>query len=568
MSGLKKLKLFIGSALLLVAFTMSASIPPETIVAEFDGGTITLGYLEERIELLPPMYQPKYSLYEGKKELLNDICTEELFYQEAIQQNVRNDERYFNNIDPQIKSVYYGEFKKDIVDEKIQYTEAEKIAFFNENSQLFPAATYEEAKEEIEKRMRPLKEKEIMQLYKDKFFDKYQIAFQEDAIMQFNLTNIDSNLIDADLVLIESNHPDLQLTKGELAEKWDSLPEQNTRNLRSNEDLKRYLEYITEQEVFFLEAVEKGYDKNENVLNIIEQIHRNMMLRTIYNQLVVDPIKLDTESLKNYYNENIEQFSTKPYRKIQTFGFESEAVAKKMLKEVRALVKKADEEALKELISQNSIYSNKNGVIDHIYQNDIIPGIGKDEVYSQYVWNTKPNKFSKIFKNSKDVWVFLQVLEDVKAVATPFAEIEEKVKKDKMNTESRAAFEKLKESFIDKYNLKVYPERMIEILSAEEYFNKAESAQKRRRFNDAIYYYEEVIKHYKNNSDDYKATFMKGFLYAEELKDKENALISFRQVLSDFPEAELHESAQFMIDELEGKTNLIDQFESETNKSE
>ena len=72
---------------------------------------------------------------------------------------------------------------------------------------------------------------------------------------------------------------------------------------------------------------------------------------------------------------------------------------------------------------------------------------------------------------------------------------------------------------------------MVVTLSAEEYFNKAEAAQKRRRFNDAIFYYDEVIKHHKNDKDDYKAMFMKGFLFAEELKDTEKAIAIFEEFL-------------------------------------
>ena len=133
---------------------------------------------------------------------------------------------------------------------------------------------------------------------------------------------------------------------------------------------------------------------------------------------------------------------------------------------------------------------------------------------------------------------------------------------------SRKNFEEITVEFEKSFNLKKYPERMIVILTAEEYFNKAESAQKRRKFTDAIFYYDQVIKNYPNNADDYKATFMKGFLYAEELKNKDEAISCFKDVLNKFPEGELHESATFMISELEGKTNLLESFESENSVEE
>ena len=563
MLGTKSLKLFSFAAMIAITINMFAAIPAETIIADFEGGKITMGQLEERVKQLPPMYQPKYSTPEGKENLLDMMCTEELFYLEAIAQDVRNDKRYNSMIDNQIKSVYFGEYKKELGNNMITYTDEEKKVYYNEHQDIFVGRTFEESEEEIEKRLRPAKEKDLIELLKIDLYTKYDVQINEDNIMAFNLTSIDSNDVNKDKILIESNNPEIALSVGQFMDMFDDLPPQNKAGLRDNASLQKYIENRVELDIFYLEALENGFDKNEFVQTTIEQIHRNMMLRTVYNKLVVDPIDLGDEAVKNFYDNNILQFSTKAYRKIQTFGFESEDVAKKMRKQVKKLLKKNNEEELKTLIADNSVYSAKDGILDHIYDNGIIPGIGKDEVYSEMVWKTKPNKLSKIFKNSKDIFVFFNIIEDVKAVSTPFDEVKNKVKNQMLKDISKESFDRISAELETKYHLKKYPENMVEILTAEEYFTKAENAQKRRRFTDAIFYYDKVIEHHKNNSDDYKATFMKGFLYAEELKDKENALISFKKVLSDFPEGELHESAQFMIDELEGRSNLIDQFETE-----
>jgi outer membrane protein assembly factor BamD (BamD/ComL family) len=113
----------------------------------------------------------------------------------------------------------------------------------------------------------------------------------------------------------------------------------------------------------------------------------------------------------------------------------------------------------------------------------------------------------------------------------------------------------------EKYHLKKYPERLEVRLTAEEYFTKAEEAQKSRRFKDAIFYYDQIIKYYKNNTDDYKAAFMKAFLHAEEMNQKEEALTQFKAFIQNFPEGELHESANFMINELEGKSDFLQSFD-------
>jgi len=547
--------------LLSISSILAAGVPAETVIAEFDGGTITMGQLEERIEMIPPLYQQKYSTPEGKASLLNDLGVEEMFYLEALARNVKGDKRYFNEIDNQIKSVYYNVYKKDLVDQNLTFTDKEKKAYFNDHADMFADKKYEDAEGDIEWRLRPEKEKAIMDTEKQNLLDKYAIVYHDDVINEFNMTHIDSNSVIAGKVLVASNNPDIEITVGELVEKWNDLPEQNKAALINNENLKTYLTNYIELEVFFLEAVGKDYENNEEVQKTVAQIHRTMMLRTVYNQLVVDTIALDTLSLKKYYEVNIDKFSSNPYRKIQTFGFKTEQEAKDNLKTVKNLVKKNDEEGLKALIKEKSEYKVKDGVLDHIYKNQIIPGLGKDEIYSDYVWKAKENKFSKIFKNSKDIWVFFRLLEDIKAVAEPFEESINKIKRDKLSSESREKFGQVSTELTNKYHLKTYPEKLTVILSAEDYFNKAEAAQKRRGFKDAIFYYDQIIKNYQNNSDDYKATFMKGFIYSEEMDDKENARQCYENVINNFPEAELHESARYMLDELAGKHQ--DVFENE-----
>lgn len=46
---------------------------------------------------------------------------------------------------------------------------------------------------------------------------------------------------------------------------------------------------------------------------------------------------------------------------------------------------------------------------------------------------------------------------------------------------------------------------------------------------------------------------MKAFLHSEEMDQKEEALKLFKEFVKAYPKGELLESAQFMIDELEGK---------------
>lgn len=116
------------------------------------------------------------------------------------------------------------------------------------------------------------------------------------------------------------------------------------------------------------------------------------------------------------------------------------------------------------------------------------------------------------------------------------------------------------ELFVE-FHLVKYPERIKLNVSAEQLFEFADSAARNRNYKDAITFYEQIVQTYDNGVDDYKAYFMKAFLVAEELNNEDLALELFRSFLQKFPEGDLHESARFMIDSLEGNVDGFEDFE-------
>ena len=70
----------------------------EVVLAEYDGGKITLFDIYLKIDKIPSGYQTRYSTPEGKENLLNLICTEELFYLEALNLGLDKDKQVLNKI--------------------------------------------------------------------------------------------------------------------------------------------------------------------------------------------------------------------------------------------------------------------------------------------------------------------------------------------------------------------------------------------------------------------------------------------------------------------------------------
>ena len=541
----------------------ATEVADSTVVADYKGGKITMGDLNERLSQIPPMYKSKYTTIDGKKELLDIISIEEIFYLEALAQKVMEQDDFTERIADQIKTAYFSEYRKELLKDGVTFTTEEKKAYFKENHEQFKDRTYEEAEKQIESRLQPEKENAFIEAKKQELLNKFKVEINYDLLADINITSPDSNETIINEKVISSSNAKIERSVGNIIAHLEILPERTQAALRSEAGLKRHIEELAKSDVFYVDALQNGLDKNPIILKIVNQIERNMALRTVYNLLVVEAIDTSEEKVKEYYNENIDQFSTLAYRKIQTFGFDTKKTATKMRKSVKKLIKKQKDEEINALIMESSVYPSKNGILDHIYNNGIIPGIGKDEVYCNKVWDTKPGQLSEVFQNSKEKFVFFRILEDNTSTATPFAEVKDKVKKTLMNTLSKEKFESVKEELETKYALKTYPDKMVVKLSAEEYFNKAEAAQKRRRFNDAIFYYDEIIKYHNNTKDDYKAMFMKGFLFAEELKDTEKAIEIFEKFLALYPDGDLSESARYMLSSLKNNEDMIESIEFE-----
>ena len=180
--------------LILVIFFLGISIlaanqvPRETIVAEFSGGKIIYGDIEDRISKIPPMYQTKYKTEDGMNSLLEMMCTEEVFYLEALDRNLSETENFEEHSNMQIKSFLKNEFIKDLLKENIILTDEEKQAYFREHAEdSYAGRIYDEAVADVENRLRSQKEQTFMEEYYTGLIEKYNIVVNESILQQIDL---------------------------------------------------------------------------------------------------------------------------------------------------------------------------------------------------------------------------------------------------------------------------------------------------------------------------------------------------------------------------------------------
>ena len=533
----------------------AASIPNDTVIAKFGGQQLTFENLNNRINKIPAMYRQKYSTPEGKIKLLDMLVTEELFYLEALELKIDQDTKMLERVENQKSNYLSQEFRKRI-GKDFEVDESVLREYYNNNQPEFPGLTFEEAKSRVNAKIYAEKQKEYIDNFIENKKAEYELKINFAIVDSLDLETLELPEEFADADLFTTNNEQIKMTAKDFVKYLQTLKDDNRFRSRDNKELSNFVEKLAENRLLYHLALESGMDKEEAIAKEIDQIKRNLILRTIYNQEIVEKIDLSDEAAKKYYDEHIDEFSSKATRKIQQFVYSDEKKAKENYKKVKKLMKKGNDEEIDKIVEETTIKPGKKGVLSYIYKNDIIPGLGKDKIYSAKVWKQNPKKLSKVFQDSKGNYVFFRILEDNPSKAEVFEDIITKVKSKMRKNLSKEMFEDMNKRLAEKYNVEKFPDRLIVKLEPKEYFDNAEVAQKGKRYDDAIYYYDQIVKLYPDTNDAYKALFMKAFLLSEELNKKDEAVEIFQQVL-DYPEGELHDSAKFMIDELTGKETSI-----------
>lgn len=85
----------------------------------------------------------------------------------------------------------------------------------------------------------------------------------------------------------------------------------------------------------------------------------------------------------------------------------------------------------------------------------------------------------------------------------------------------------------------------------EELYTLAQEYSEKGDFQSAISTYQDILEAYPESSRAYKAQFLIGFVYSENLKDHQNAKKSYQKVIEDYPDCDLADDARYMLDILE-----------------
>jgi TolA-binding protein len=85
----------------------------------------------------------------------------------------------------------------------------------------------------------------------------------------------------------------------------------------------------------------------------------------------------------------------------------------------------------------------------------------------------------------------------------------------------------------------------------QDLYTEAQNYSESGDFQAAIDTYEEILKLYPDSPRAYKAQFLIGFVYSENLKDQKKAGENYRKLIEEYPDCDLADDARYMLEMME-----------------
>ncbi len=635
------------------------------ILAEYDGGKILRADLQEKISKIPAAHQARFHTMEGQLQILDIMCTEEVFYQKAKALGLDKSPEMLERLDDLERRFYLQEYYKRNVTDVVNITEADLEDYYAENLKSFymnPNITIEyiqtateedalaaiaeltagasfaavsdkynqntyalglkgkiknirlngnipgvgsdhvleeyisqssvdlqkingpyqtdmgwhifrttdiapgrqkeylEVKPEIEQRIRPIKEREKLETIRETLKQKYNVQIHDGIAASIDLQNRKNNAETMYNVVVHSPNEELIYTIEDILMAFDKVSPQEQMFYIKGEGAKAFIDQLLIQDLFHLEGKNMGYAKYFQDNEDYKMMRHNYILRGTFEKLVLEGIEITDEEVAERYELDKEKYVQPANRSIQVLFFDDMKTANKARSKFRSAHKKNNEKAMTKVIDKYSTRPTKS-IYENQYDNGVVTGLVQDAAFSKRIWDNPVGHLSEVFTASNGDIVFFRTISEIPKSYRPSVEVEPRIygaiKQEKEKNKQDAVAEEL---FVE-FNLIKYPERIKLTVSAEQLFEYADNAARNRNYKDAITFYDQIVQNYDNGVDDYKAYFMKAFLVAEELNDADQALELFKSFLLRFPEGDLHESARFMIDSLEGNLDGFENFE-------
>jgi parvulin-like peptidyl-prolyl isomerase len=222
--------------------------------------------------------------------------------------------------------------------------------------------------------------------------------------------------------------------------------------LKKTSALSGEIKGFMESKMAIQEALSLGLDRDEKESKTLKDIKENRMLSLLEKRQITEKVNLDEETIKKYFEDHRDDFTTPEQIEIWEVFVKSEALAKKILEKAAA---GNDFEKLVAKYSEDKVYKDKKGYIGY-------KEINRRGAVSKEAFKLGANKIGGPVKY-RNGWVVLKTGNKKEKELKLFEQAESQVKSKLRRELTQTRRKEWKEELHDKYSVKIN-EKLIDSL--------------------------------------------------------------------------------------------------------
>ncbi len=343
------------------------------------------------------------------------------------------------------------------------------------------------------------------------------------------------------------------ITANELRARFAELPPFTQQQFAGPEGLMDFLDRVIEEEVLYQAAKRAGYESDPVVVETVEAVERRTMIQAFYKEEVEGAVTVSEEKILAYFEEHPEQFKQRGQIKFRHILSDTQAEAREARDRV---IGGQDFASVARELSRDPGSREAGGLVNALNQGDSLPSAGMSAVFIESLFEGVVGQISQPLRSDRG-WHTVMIEELRQEGVKPLNEVRERIASSLKPAEAREYYLEMLEGLKAELNVTVNEEVFRkQPRDEEELFTLAQNTE------DPIArlgYYSELVFQFPDGQHADEAQFMVGFIQAEEIGNYEAARNALERLLEKYPDSELRESAEWMIENMGKETPPLEE---------
>ncbi len=343
------------------------------------------------------------------------------------------------------------------------------------------------------------------------------------------------------------------ITASELKAKFAELAPFTQQQFTGPEGLMEFLDRVIEEEVLYQAAKRAGYDQDPVVVRTVEAVQRRSMIQAYYKDEIEGAVTVSEDNVLAYFEEHPEQFKQVGRIKFRHILSNTEAQAREARNQViggRNFASVARE------LSKDSASRDAGGLVGALNQGDSLPSAGMTAAFIASLFDGVVGQITEPLRSDRG-WHIVVIEELTQEGVKPLDEVRERIVNSLKPGEAREYYLQRLEELKVELNVTVNEDAFRkQPRSEEELFTLAQNTEDPMA---RLGYYSELVFQFPDGEHADEAQFMVGFIQAEEIGNLEAAKNALERLLEKYPDSELRESAEWMIENMGKETPALEE---------